>query len=140
MRKLRIYCDGGSRGNPGPAASAIVIKEGRETIYKESAFLKVSTNNVAEYYAVLMAFKWLLKNSNDILTIDFVLDSQLAAKQLAGVYKIKSQNLLPLITKVKKAEKSLKAKITYVWTPREKNKEADRLVNLELDKNFQTVT
>ena len=54
-----IYCDGGSRGNPGPAASAFVVTEDGKTIFKDSKFLGVETNNVAEYTAVLLAIEWL---------------------------------------------------------------------------------
>src|SRR3989339_1468923 len=91
---LVIYCDGGSRGNPGPAASAFVAIDKNTIIHKESKFLGNETNNVAEYTAVLLAVSWLSKNlifNHRYLIIN--LDSQLVERQLNKKYKIKNKNL-----------------------------------------------
>lgn len=132
---LTINCDGGARGNPGPAASACVIaKEGR-VIVKKSIYLGTATNNIAEYQGVLLAMKELsvLKPKEEIL---FILDSQLVVNQLLGKFKIKNENLKKLFIEIKKIENSLGVSIKYTSVPREKNKLADFLVNKELDENL----
>lgn len=129
-----IFCDGGSRGNPGPAASAFVVTRDEKTVFNGSKYLGVDTNNVAEYTAVLIALEWLSKNSNEEEVI-FNLDSQLVERQLNGFYKIKSENLRKLIVKIKNIISEYKLKVKFVWGYREKNKLADSLVNEELDKN-----
>lgn len=136
MEKIFIYCDGGARGNPGPAASAFVVEKNRRIIKKESAFIGVATNNVAEYQAVIMALKWLASDTSimyHVSSIDFILDSQLVARQLNGLYKVKNEILRNLFFTIKTLEKKIKAKINYVSVTREKNKLADFLVNEKLD-------
>jgi ribonuclease HI len=133
---LKIFCDGGARGNPGPAAAAFAVYKNKKQIYKESKFLGETTNNIAEYTAVLMALEWLVKQkSKDIDTTSFILDSELVTKQLNGLYKIKNERLRGLITKAKNLEKKIDARISYTWSPRSKNRIADSLVNKELDEN-----
>ena len=91
-KKIRVYTDGGARGNPGPAASAFVVTEDGKTIFKDSKFLGVETNNVAEYTAVLLAIEWLSdKKAKGEIIIN--LDSQLVERQLNGFWKIKSPKL-----------------------------------------------
>jgi ribonuclease HI len=133
---LKIFCDGGARGNPGPAAAAFVVyKNGKQT-HKGSKFLGVATNNIAEYSAAILALEWLEKgNYEGVETISFVLDSELVTKQLNGLYKIKNEKLRQLITKAKELERKIKSRVTYTWSPRSKNKVADSLVNKELDEN-----
>ena len=62
MTSLKIYCDGGSRGNPGPGAFAFIVKNKEQIIYKEAGTLGETTNNIAEYTAVLKALEWLARN------------------------------------------------------------------------------
>jgi len=125
-----IYCDGGSRGNPGPAASAFVVTEEKKVIYKESKYLGVETNNVAEYTAVLLAIEWLSdKKAKGEIIIN--LDSQLVERQLNGFWKIKSPKLKLLADEIK----SKAVKVKFVWNYRTKNILADDLVNEELDLN-----
>jgi ribonuclease HI len=135
---LNIYCDGGSRGNPGPAASAFVALDNGRLIYKESKFLRSATNNFSEYMAVLMAFEWLGKNkeADSKTKINFYLDSQLVVRQLSGIYKIKSGRLKPLALKIKKLQVDLEKEVKYFSVPRAKNKLADRLVNKIIDENL----
>ena len=129
-----IYCDGGSRGNPGNSASSFVVTSNEKVIYKESKFLGVNTNNYAEYTAVIMATEWIVKNKvKDCVTVN--LDSQLVERQLNGIYKVKSDTLINLFNYVKKTINDNKLLIKFVWGYREKNKLADSLVNEELDKH-----
>lgn len=136
MGKVIVYCDGGSRGNPGRAAAAFVITKGGRAIKSGSRFLGVSTNNVAEYSAVIIALEWLKKNPAILLPeVTFVLDSELVVRQLTGLYKVKNKKLQSLFIVIKNIEKKLFAKVNYVSVKREKNILADTLVNQELDKN-----
>lgn len=133
----RIYCDGGSRGNPGPAAAAfIVMDEKDKIIFSEGKYLGRTTNNEAEYNAVLIALSWLEKNLKNKKIILF-LDSLLVANQLLGKYKIKEERLRELVNKIKAIERRLNEQIIYSHIPRIKNKLADTLVNQTLDKNQQ---
>lgn len=135
-KKIKIYSDGGARGNPGPAAAAFLVIDNGKVLHKGSEFLGNNTNNFAEYTGVLIAFKWLLDNlKNEELSIDYYLDSELVVMQLSGRYKIKSNNIKPLIQKIKILENKLKMDIKYHYIPREKNKLADHLVNKKLNEN-----
>lgn len=133
-KKLIIFCDGGSRGNPGEAAYGFVIfDESQSVMYKEGKKLGIQTNNFAEYTAVIKALEWVLKNTGKETQIDFFLDSKLVVEQLSGHWKIKSESIRALYTSVKKLERTFAAKITYSHVFREKNKEADSMVNQALD-------
>ncbi len=134
-RNIKIYCDGGARGNPGPAAYSFIVVENEKVVYKKSRFLGRRTNNFAEYSGVLAALEWLIKKSAGLDNVPIFLDSQLAVKQLNGEYKVKSSNLKPLITKIKLLENNMDTKINFYFLPRDKNKLADFLVNKTLDKN-----
>lgn len=131
---IRIYCDGGSRGNPGKAASAFVVQKGKEVIFSDSKFLGKTTNNVAEYSAVVIALGWVSENKNLAGgKINFILDSELVVKQIQGVYKVKNRNLKELYFKIRKMLSETKTKINFICVEREKNKLADYLVNEKLD-------
>lgn len=136
VNKIFIYCDGGARGNPGPAASAFVAIQDGKVIHKSSKYLGKATNNVAEYESVLLALSWLYKNYKDVLDLKIVvnLDSELVTKQMSGLYKVKNPTLREMYVKGKGIESKLSTKILYKWTPRDKNRLADFLVNKELDK------
>lgn len=137
MEELIINCDGGSRGNPGPAASAFVATKNHKLIYCASKYLGKVTNNVAEYSAVIMALEWLLSSplvTNDYSLITFILDSELIVRQINGVYKVKDIKLKKLHAHVTQLIKKIDKKITFQNVLREKNKIADSLVNEELDK------
>ncbi len=134
---LTIHTDGGSRGNPGPAASAYVIEDGPKLVKEGSVFLGITTNNVAEYMGVIAALDWLLQNKrSDWNEIFFILDSELVVKQLKGVYKVKDVNLQSLHKKILEKIISLKINTNFKNVPRSLNKRADFLVNQELDKNI----
>lgn len=135
MEKIRIFCDGGSRGNPGKAASAFIVEKNGKIIKKESNFIGVATNNVAEYQAVVFALQWLAAANiqSSVSSIDFVLDSELVVKQLNGLYKVKNEVLRNLFLTCKALEKKIGTRINYINVPREKNRLADFLVNERLD-------
>ena len=130
----KIFCDGGSRGNPGQAAPAFVVYDSdSKEVFKLGKFLGKATNNIAEYSAVISALSWLIENEKTSSLIEFYLDSQLIVNQMAGSYKIKEENLKLLAIKIKKMESLFKNKISYQHIPREENKIADKLVNETLD-------
>jgi len=135
--KLKIYTDGGSRGNPGPAALGVYIEdEDGQEIASINQRLGTTTNNIAEYQAVLSAYQWLTSNISLVQTVSFYLDSLLVCSQLKGVYKIKNDSLREIYLLIKRLEFDLNkrgVKITYQHIPRSLNKKADRLVNLALD-------
>lgn len=136
-KTLTIFCDGGARGNPGPAASAFVAQEedGKE-IYKKGLYIGEATNNVAEYAAVLSALAWLkdFGNLDNYSKIVFILDSELVKKQLSGEYKIKNATLAGYAIKIKKILAGISKPIIFLHVLRAKNKDADALVNEALDK------
>jgi len=136
--KLMVYTDGGSRGNPGPAAIGIVIKDAAGHLIKSyGEAIGGATNNEAEYRAVISALqkiKALLgKEKIKKAVIEINLDSELVAKQLNAEYKIEEERLFPLFIKIWNLKIDF-GEIKFRHIPREKNKEADRLVNEVLDK------
>lgn len=137
MQKVIVHSDGGARGNPGPAAIGVVIeKEDREIIEEISEAIGDTTNNIAEYTAVLRGLQVLgvlfgAKTAD--IEVDWRLDSELVVKQLAGEYKVKNPGLRPLYEEIR----DLRARfphLTLKHVRREENKEADRLVNEALDR------
>ncbi len=133
--RLKIYTDGGARNNPGPAAIGVIIKNEQNQILKKiSKYLGVTTNNQAEYYAVIEALKVALGFKVEIINI--YLDSQLVAEQLNRKFKIKDKDLATLFVQIWNLSLKFK-KVTFNYIPREQNKEADKLVNQCLDKNIQ---
>jgi ribonuclease HI len=135
MKYLKIYTDGGARGNPGPAAYGLVIKNQKENIiYKYGEKIGKATNNQAEYEGLIAGLKWLVKKNVQPEKIDFFLDSTLVVNQMQGNFKVKSLNIRPLWRRAKKLEDKIDAKINYHHIPREKNTEADKMLNEALDK------
>lgn len=139
MRKIIVYTDGGSRGNPGPAAIGVVFcNEKNQVIKQYSEYLGDNfTNNEAEYKAVISSlkkFKALFsKKLAENSEIDIRSDSELLVKQLRGEYKILDSKIQPLFLEVWNLKFDFKV-IRFRLIKREKNKEADRLVNEALDK------
>ena len=137
MQKFIVHTDGGSRNNPGPAALGVVIaNEKGEVLKKYGEYIGETTNNVAEYSAVIFALKkiksvWGKKNAKNS-SIEIFADSELLVKQLNGEYKIEHPNIQPLFLQIWNLKIDFK-KVSFSSIPREKNKEADRLVNEALD-------
>lgn len=138
---MKIFCDGGSRGNPGQGACAFVAyDDNNKILHEEGKFLGVVTNNEAEYSAVILA----LSNLSDLRQINFFLDSLLVVNQLNGLWKIKEPRLRELLLKVRSLESILTNRypltaIRYTHIPREKNSAADALVNETLDSQLSAL-
>lgn len=132
---LIIYTDGGSRGNPGQAAVGVYITNAKgEEIVRFGKRIGETTNNTAEYLAVITALDYLKEKLNqEIQTITFFLDSLLVVNQLNGLYKIKESHLQTLAIKIKKLAGERPGKVFYNYVPREKNRVADSLVNQALN-------
>lgn len=135
MKQYEIYCDGGARGNPGPAAGAFVVYHNKELIYKSSFYLGETTNNIAEYSAVLKAWQWIKDNSEKSLLINFFLDSELVVKQLNNLYRVKNQNLKKYFDDIKILENTISAPAKYHHIYRHHNSLADKLLNKVLDQH-----
>src|SRR3990172_12237220 len=123
--QILIHTDGGSRGNPGPAACAFVVEKADREIFKSSKYLGHQTNNHAEYSGVILALNWLVSQSlisNHYLLITFFLDSELVVKQLNGLYKVKDENLRNLFFEILTLKKKVDGEIIFEHVPREKNK------------------
>lgn len=128
--KVKVFCDGGSRGNPGPSASGVVfLTTDDELLHAFHRFLGVRTNNYAEYDAVILALEQL--HEEGIEEADMYLDSELVTRQLIGQYRVKHPDLKPLFARVKELEVGLT--LTYTHVLREFNKLADEQVNICLD-------
>lgn len=142
MKQYIIHTDGGSRGNPGPAAVGIIIDEKKDdgTTVRIEAYgetIGVATNNVAEYTAVSVALshlhaKTLTQNKTDIV-FDFYLDSLLVVQQLNGVFKVKDPTLQQFVSKILRVIKDFGISTHFTAVRREYNKDADLEVNKALD-------
>ncbi|MBU4011329.1 MAG: ribonuclease HI family protein [Proteobacteria bacterium] len=130
--KLIIFTDGGARGNPGPSATGIVIKnEKRETIKAYGEYLGNQTNNYAEYSAIISALTTAKELKAD--EVECFLDSKLVVEQLYQKWRVKEPTLQKLFIQAYNASAQFK-KVSFKHIYREKNKEADKLVNDTLDK------
>ena len=129
--KLILYSDGGARGNPGPGAIGIVIKNTDEKVIKElGKFIGRATNNEAEYKAVIFGLE--ACQEKGATEVSCFIDSLLVVNQLNGDFKVKDKKIKTFWTQVKSLEKKF-AKVTYHHIPREKNYLADKIVNEVLD-------
>jgi len=131
---LHLYTDGGSRNNPGPAGIGVVLKgTSGNVLEKCGKYLGIKTNNEVEYLALLEGLK-IAKKYNPECLICFM-DSRLVVNQLNGIFKIKNGRMRELVLQVKQIEPKFQ-KVEYRYIPREKNEEADFLVNQALDKKL----
>jgi len=131
-KKLIIYTDGGARGNPGPAGcGAAIYNEKKELIFSLSKFIGNTTNNQAEYRAVILG----MEKAKELCAkdLDFFLDSELVVKQLRREYKIKNQDLASRFLEIHNLSQSFR-NISYTHVRREFNKEADKLANEAMDR------
>jgi len=130
--KLTIHSDGGARGNPGPAGIGATLKnEKGELVASVSEYIGETTNNIAEYKAIMAG----IEKAKELgaTELDCYLDSELVVKQLKKEYKVKNAGLAPLYLKIHNLSQSFK-KITYTHVRRELNKEADALANEAMDR------
>lgn len=131
---LIAHCDGGSRGNPGPAGYGAVLEDGSGCIVARlSEFLGIQTNNFAEYSGLLAVLNWALQHGHRRLRV--VSDSELMVKQMKGQYKVASPALRPLWEQARQLSRQLD-RFEIAHTLRGGNKEADRLANEAMDRGM----
>jgi ribonuclease HI len=131
---ITAYCDGGSRGNPGPAGYGVYLEDAQGRKLDElSEFLGRKTNNFAEYSGLLAALDYALQHG--ITHLKVIADSELLVKQINGQYRVNSPELRPLYEEALRRIRQLKGfQMQHVL--REKNRNADRLANLAMDKGM----
>lgn len=132
---VTVFIDGGARGNPGPAAIGVVLEyDGSKKKYGER--IGETTNNVAEYSALIFALKKIKqlfgKKKTEEFEVEIKSDSELLVRQMNGLYKIEEPSLRDLFVDIWNLRLDYK-KIAFTHVPREKNREADRMVNEALD-------
>lgn len=136
--KLIIYTDGASRGNPGQASYGYTISDEKgRLIHEEGEYIGVTTNNVAEYMAVLESLKWIKENLRQLVDIEYYADSKLVVEQLSGRFKVKSLHLKPMVEEIRILTMKL-GPVAFTHIPREQNTKADALANQALDSLTQT--
>lgn len=131
----KIFVDGASRGNPGPAGAGIFIQKDNQTILKEGIFLGQKTNNQAEYLSLALAcffLKQLIKEDKQQHAIQIISDSELLVKQMNGLYRVKNPILYQIRSFVISLLQGLDCTFTHVL--RTKNKIADELANIGINK------
>jgi ribonuclease HI len=128
--EYKLFFDGCSKGNPGPAGAGAVIYHNDIEIWSNSIFVgKRETNNVAEYSGLILGLEEAIRQNIKQLSVKG--DSELVIKQVNGVYKVKSDSMIPLYNRVKELQKKFE-KIEFVHVYRDKNKRADELSNIGL--------
>ncbi len=131
VKHIKLYGDGGSRGNPGPSASGYVLLDMEDNILKKTGvYLGITTNNQAEYQSLKFGLQEALAMGAE--EVDVYMDSQLVIRQLSGQYKIKNRDLMPHFEAIKDLAKLFK-QVNFQHVPRELNKLADAEVNTTLD-------
>jgi ribonuclease HI len=141
MPKVIVFTDGGARGNPGPAALGVFIQdENGKELASIGKTLGETTNNVAEYSAIVEGFNWLLRNKqkSNITGVNFYMDSQLACSQLNGLYKVKNSRIREFVFEIRQKETELGVPISYAHVRREQNTKADFMVNQALDNQLKS--
>ena len=129
--RILIYTDGAARGNPGPAGAGAILRDADGMVLAEIAEpLGHATNNVAEWTAVLLALEEARRLG--ATQVDLRMDSQLVARQISGIYRVKHPDLKPIHAAVMDLLGTLDG-YTVGHVPRERNKEADRLSNVAID-------
>ncbi len=130
-KHVKLFSDGGSRGNPGPSASGFVLLDEHDTvILKSGVYLGITTNNQAEYQSLKFGLEQARKLGAQ--EVEVYMDSLLVINQMKGVFKVKNRDLWPIHEAIKELAKSFKS-VTYAHVPRELNKLADAEVNQTLD-------
>ena len=130
--QVTMYCDGGSRGNPGVAGSGSVVYDASGETLAEIAYVvgKKSSNNVAEYYGLIRGLEACAQVG--ATHVDVFMDSKLVVEQMTGRWKIKHPDMQKLAREARDLASGF-AKVTYTWVPRAKNKKADELSNVAMD-------
>lgn len=134
--KAKLFTDGGSRGNPGPAAYAFVLEAEDGTVLDaRGEAIGVATNNVAEYSALVAGLERAVEAGVDELEV--VSDSELLVRQMRGEYKVKNRALRELFLHASRLARKIQ-RVTYTAVRREHNELADSLVNEALDRSLQS--
>jgi len=134
--EVQTYSDGGARGNPGPAATGSLIKQGERVLWELGEYIGETTNNQAEYRALIKALEQ--AKAIGAKKIHCFLDSELLVKQLKREYRVKEPTLQVLYLKAYNLAQEFSS-ISFTHIRREYNKHADRLVNEALDKQAETL-
>lgn len=130
--KVKLYADGGSRGNPGPSASGFVLLDNEDKIIlDEGVYLGITTNNQAEYTALKLGLEAAIDRR--INELDVYMDSLLVINQMKGTFKVRNRDLWPIHAAITDLTKQFK-RVSFTHVPREFNKLADAAVNRALDK------
>lgn len=136
MNYLKIYTDGGARGNPGPAAYGVVIKNKKDkTILKKGKAIGKATNNQAEYLGLIAGLELVIENYPQVKKVDFFLDSTLVVNQMKKKFKVKAISIRPLWYQAQKLANKINGEISYHYIPRKKNYLADKMLNQALNEN-----
>ena len=131
---LVIYSDGGSRGNPGKSAYAIVVTKDGEIIHEHTEFLGINTNNYAEYRGLIAGMEKAIELGEK--RVEFIMDSELVIKQMRGEYKVKSPNIMDLNMKARRLALSIPdVTFTHVRRANPMVARADALLNAEMDRH-----
>ncbi len=126
---LKIYTDGGSKGNPGPSSIGGVGYSDGKKVFEFKKSIGIATNNDAEYMALIEGLKQVI-NFKDLKRVELFSDSRLMVNQVNGLFKVKNGKIREYILKIRGLEQEISLPISYHLIPREQNAEADRLVNL----------
>ena len=131
-KSASMYCDGGSRGNPGTAGGgAVLYDEKKKEIGRKGVYCGHATNNVAEYSSLIAGMELALEKG--ITDLKVYMDSKLAIEQMKGAWKVKNAGLKPLFEKAKALSEQFQG-VTFTHIPREKNSVADQIANEVMDK------
>jgi len=136
MKKLTTFTDGGARGNPGPAAIGVVIKDNDKVVASFGRYVGETTNNRAEYQALIAALERATELGAE--EVECKLDSELVVKQMRREYKVRDADLQPLFLRAWNLSVAFK-KITFAHIRRELNSAADAEVNAALDRHLQNI-
>ena len=131
-RRLVVEADGGSRGNPGPAAYGALVRDPDtgQLLATRAEYIGIASNNVAEYGGLVAALQLAVDIDPDA-AIEVRMDSKLVVEQMSGRWQIKHEDMKRLAARARSVVDP--AQVRYAWIPRERNKDADRLANEALD-------
>ena len=130
-KRVKLYTDGGSRGNPGPSASGFVLLDEDDKIIEDKGvYLGITTNNQAEYTALKLGLEEALRRQ--MVVVDVFMDSLLVVNQMKGSFKVRNRDLWPIHSSIMELTRQFK-QVSFTHVPRELNKLADAAVNRALD-------
>ena len=132
---LKIYSDGGARGNPGHSAFAVVVCKDEKIIHQHSEYIGINTNNVAEYRGLIYAAGYAIDSEEG--DVEFIMDSKLVIEQMKGTYKVKAKNLVPMYLDVKAMVSNIRSvKFRHVKRSDKMITVADALLNKTMDERI----